>query len=434
MIHNGDSLFARAMGGQLVALRMTERGILVDESKFAGHLQTFEHNAKLARRRLRRVARKHGIERLNPNAAKQVHALFFGCLNVKATKRTEEGKPSLDEEVIRRLAIHQNPDIAFAARALGAYRRWMALRKYVRVAPRDCVYHVNWRVNEARTGRWSSSPNLQNIPKAKKLSLGGKEITTPTLRDIFISRPGFTLVEGDYNQLELRVIALLSGDKPLIEAYARGEDVHTINARGLFPHFDKLSKDEQKAHRDLAKRFAYAVNYGSDPTELWKRLSVDFPGLTLATIERMYETWFTQHRAIYIWMQKQIAFARANGYVECPADGRRQTYPRKNQHEFAIDVNEVLNFPVQAYGAALIDAAFIRIDKRIDWKNDALLLQVHDAAIGESKKPKRFAQILREEMPGEGHFNGHTMKFPVDIKVGKRWSEMEEIKEERKAA
>src|SRR5690606_15778517 len=129
-------------------------------------------------------------------------------------------------------------------------------------APRDNTYHVSWRVNEARTGRWSSSPNLQNIPKSKQLALGGKIIKTPTLRDIFVSRKGFTLVEGDYSQLELRVIALLAGDVPLIEGYMKGEDVHVTNARGLFPDFDRKTFNEQQALRDLAKRFAYAVNYG----------------------------------------------------------------------------------------------------------------------------------------------------------------------------
>lgn len=429
-MHNGLALFSRAMACERIAIRMTERGVLVDPGKFKRHYKKFRTKRARARRILRSVAAKYDKPLINPNAHQQVHELFFKDLGCAVTKRSmKTGKPSIDEDVIRRLCVHQNDEVKLAARALGAHRRWHALVKFVKNIPEDNTYHVSWNVNHARTGRWSANPNLMNIPQAHERRLGDRIIRTPSLRDGFIARPGHLLVKADYSQLELRVVALLAGDKPLLEAYESGEDVHAINARMLFPKFDTFSEAKQKQTRTLAKVFAYAANYGAEPVDLWKRLSVDFPNLSLALVEYMYDRWFDQHIAIYRWQQDAKKLARKLWYVECPLSGRRQYYV-----DGEIDENEVLNYPVQGTGADIIDEAIQRVDRECDWEKTFILMQVHDELVGEAKgtsvktKPVRhMVETFKHEMATVIELNDHKMRIPVDVSVGPDWDNCEEI-------
>ena len=423
--HRGWEQMALMMDKMRAGMKMTDVGVKVGLSRLEVHRRDFTQRVEESRRDFVEVADNATTGRgklaksspsstkdVNPNSPSQVGELFFKVLGASPTKRTDSGAASVDEEVLNDLCSSYNERVRVAARSLLRYRRWSKLlRTYVNGLPRDAdeVVHAEWKVWGTRTGRWASSPNLQNIPKPKYSvdEAGRKRLAVPGLRDLFVPRPGMHLVECDYSQLELRIIALLAGDTSLLEAYRKGKDVHQENANALFQR-QKASKEE----RALAKTFVYAVNYGGTPTEIWKRLVIDFPQLTLTLVDYLHDRWFDIHKEIAQWQQRLLLNAAEKKYVECPLSGRRQYYP-----DGKIDRNEVLNFPIQGTGADIMDPALVRIAKRVDWKDQKILLQVHDALIGEASNWVDLARVFKEEMERPVTLEGKTMVFPVDVQA-----------------
>jgi DNA polymerase-1 len=240
------------------------------------------------------------------------------------------------------------------------------------------------------------------------------------MRDLFCARPGFVLAEADYSQLELRIVALLSRDEKLLQWYADGVDVHTVNAKSIFGT-DK-PKDQQ---RDLAKRVVYGLNYGGSAATIWKSLVVDFPGLKLEAVEHVVKRWFEEHPAIGAWQRAQIELAQRNGFVEESISGRRQYY-----HDGRIKPTEVLNYPIQGAAGTLANKAILSIDAAFDWADFHLLMQVHDSTVSELRLERldEGIAIVKRCMEQEIVLNGVKIKFPVDVKVGTNWGHMEKRK------
>ena len=420
--HRGWEQFALLMSKMKVAKRMTVRGIMVDPSRFSSHRKHFIRKAAEARR----VVAKIAGWKVNPNAHAQTHKLFFEQFGVQPKKYSEEtGAPSLDESVLSDFLHHQDDRVKVAARGLLYFRRWDKLRgTYIDGLPYDTnnVVHAEWKVYGTRTGRWSSSPNLQNIPKPryKTLKSGKKVVEIPGLRDIFVARPGYTFIEYDYKALELRIATLLSGDPLFLENFATGTDPHRDTAARIF---GKDPKDITKDERDMSKIANYQMIYGGSPIELWKTITIDYPNVALWTVERLHEKWFDLHRIVYGWQQEQIRFTRRDGYVECPFSGRRQYYLDGD-----VDVNECLNFPVQGTGADIIDPAVVKIDGLIDWDSDAILLQGHDALLLETRDVEKLRPLVEEAMTTTLEYKGRKMTFEVEPKAGTDWANMTELK------
>lgn len=438
--YRGEEQHANLLMKMKVAMKMTHRGIMVDPSRFASHRKYFMRKAAEAKRLLNEVAKTVGVSSVNPNAHAQCHAFFFQMLKVQPTKYSEEtGRASLDEEALSALLYHQDERVKLAARGLLYFRRWDKLRgTYIDGLPYedDGVVHAGWKVYGTRTGRWSSSPNLQNIPKPKYKTVAAakhrkkctletghegpcKVIETPGLRDLFIARPGFTLCEADYKALELRIATLLSGDPVFLDNFTSGTDPHKDTAARVFGKvFSAVTKDE----RHMAKTANYQMIYGGSPIELWKKISIDFPNISLWAVEKFHDAWFDLHRVTYGWQQETIRNARRNGYVECPFSGRRQYYL-----DGQVDVNEVLNFPVQGTGSDIIDPALLKLAAMLDWKDEAIILQVHDALVCEAKDAKRMCHLLQETMTTTLTYQGRQMVFPVDVSTGCNWAEMRAV-------
>ncbi len=434
--HRGWEQFATMMDKMRVGMKMTDVGVKVGTDRLERHRRDFTTRIDEAKKQFSDIAKRVQTARsagqkkeqdanatINPNSPAQVGHLFFDVLGAAPSKYTDSGARSVDEEVLSNFCASYDERVRVAARSLLRYRRWAKLlRTYVEGLPLDHqqLVHAEWKVWGARTGRWASSPNLQNIPKPKYRvdEVGRKVVAVPGLRDLFVPRPGTHLVECDYSQLELRIIALLARDPALLEAYRQGKDVHQENANALFQR-ENASPDERR----LAKTFVYAVNYGGTPTEIWKRLVVDFPELTLTLVDYLHDRWFTIHKEIYQWQQLLILEAKEKKYVECPISGRRQYYP-----DGKIDRNEVLNFPIQGTGSDIIDGAIIRIAKRIDWRDQKILLQGHDALIGEASNWVDLAKIFKDEMEKPVTLNGETISFPVDVQASMvDWGNMVEV-------
>lgn len=429
--HRGKELLAEYMALARVSMKMQWRGIRVDPKKFARHRVQLRARKKAALYDLRRIAKAVGIADLNPNSNRLIKSLFFDKFKIKPRRFSEKTQqPKLDEEELQNLLTSENAAASMAARALLRYRRWTKLLSvYIERLPvkrhrGDLFVRSTWKVHGTVTGRWSSAkPNCQNLPRPKRIKQEGRIIELPGLRDIFCAREGMYLMEADYSQLELRILALLANDDKLLKWYAEGRDVHYLNAQELFETDEPTDQD-----RDLAKRYVYGANYGGAPETIWKSLVVDFPELELETVEMLHRRWFLTHPKIVRWQQAQLKSARVNRYVEEPISGRREYIWGD------IEPTKIYNFPIQGAAASIINPACLALAKELDFKTESLLLQVHDALVLEGPDPVHLYKLLKKHMERTVLLNGAKITFPVDFKCGRgpgrrsAWGELKKVK------
>lgn len=367
------------------------------------------------------------------NSAPQLKVLFFDKWGVKPKYYSKEtGKAKLDKNALKDLlAEGQTQQVRDAARWLLRFReahktKSTYIDRLAKDHPKtylsklDGLLRPSWHVIQALTGRWSSSePNLQNLQKP--VLNDKKEVIRPGTRDILIAKPGLFLLEGDYSQLELRIIALLAGDETLIEMFAaKGVDMHMENAKILFN-----TASPTKNERDLAKTFVYGSNYGGSAKTIWKQIVAKFPNVTEADVGLYQERWFKAHPWIKAFTSGAFKVAKNDGRVIEWLTGREFIfYLRQVKH------TEPANYLVQGFAAAMMNRATVEIGKKLNWvANEGMLAQVHDAAFLEGPDLKKLAQILRSSMEMEFTIGGHTMKFPIDLKAGNCWGEMKDLKE-----
>jgi uracil-DNA glycosylase family 4 len=277
----------------------------------------------------------------------------------------------------------------------------------------DGRLRTTWRPGKT-AGRWgSNSPvNLQNIPKK--------------LRAMFIPAPGNVFVAADMSAVELRMIALLAGDEPLIAAFAAfdaktGPDVHVANACGVFRCTPEQVTDEV---RNFIKRFVYALNYGAEPPKIYQTLSLMrddnlqplFPGITLQMVERVYAIWWQQHPAIVEWKKKCIYGWRARGYMET------EYHKRKRFFIGGESPTEMANFPIQGAAADLQNGAIQGLVRAYPFdfeRHRGLVVNGHDqlvveCAAGEAEDVKRIVETVMQKKIGK-------MLFPAQAKAAESW-------------
>ena len=456
--YNGPAIMAGYMERAKIAIEMRRTGVQVDTSKFGHHKEVLRGRMASSKADLRYIARRFGCHKpyrnrraneysdryrdrrrvynrtsgkiFNPNSKRHTDKLFFDKLGVPVKKYTKKGAPSLDQKYLTNLVVHPNVLIQAAARALLRYRRYAKLLKtYILglTMDKDNIVHPTWNVHGAKTFRWSSQdPNVMNLPKPKiKVLLNGKKkVIAPGLRDIFMAHRGGWIVAGDYSQLELRILALLSGDKKLLAWYAQGIDVHQQNAKELFG-----VENPSKQQRDLAKRFVYGCNYGGDARTIWQALVVDFPSLSLLAVERLIQRWYALHPAIVDWQQLVLRQARLNKYIEAPLSRHRLYFIGPPE------ATKVFNYPIQHTAADIINAALMRVRAAIKWEEMPLLFQVHDELVlnADADWPSllKAARILWKKMPQKVTLNGHTMDMTVDVKIGRDYGNCTEVADEK---
>jgi DNA polymerase-1 len=267
--------------------------------------------------------------------------------------------------------------------------------------------------------------NLQNLPKpvTEKIKSGPNKgqfrVVAPGLRDCYKSHvKGGWIVCADYDQLELRIIALLAGDKPLIDLFNAGKDPHAANAADLF---GVPVEEVIKQQRQMAKVAVYQVCYGGTPEELWKAIIVEFPKFDLGSAFRMHKMWFKKHPAISAWHERQLKSARDNQYIEAPLSGHRLPFYSR------VKSTEVYNYPVQHTAADIINPTIVPLSNALDWRTEALVAQVHDELVTSGKNPILLAQKMKEHMTRQITLNGHTLTFTVGIKFGPNWGDVVEV-------
>ncbi len=351
----------------------------------------------------------------NINSPKQLSEVLFGKLKLPVVKKTKTGF-STDEEVLNRLSVrHELP------KALLEYRQLTKLKTtYVDVLPglADEAGRVHSSFNQTgtQTGRLSSSdPNLQNIPI--KTAMGRR------IREAFVaSQDDAQLLSADYSQIELRVLAHLSGDEVLGEAFRQEADIHRTTASLIFNVEEAGVTDEM---RENAKRVNFGIIYGMSPYGLAKDLGIE-PRMAEAFIQE----YFLRYPRVKSYLEGQIEHVRAHGYVTTLL-GRRRYIPEAGSKNLAVRQfaeRQAVNAPIQGSAADLIKVAMVRIDGRMkeEGLRSRMVLQVHDELVFEmTKKEERLLpELVRRGMEGVMELR---VPLKVTLKAGPNWSRMREI-------
>lgn len=355
-------------------------------------------------------------EAFNLNSPKQLSRILFEKLKLPVLKKTKTGF-STNEAVLTVLAENH----AFPS-AILEYRQLAKLKStYIDALPRlvnpeTGRVHARFHQTGTETGRLSSSrPNLQNIPIRTEL---GRQI-----RRAFIpSQEGFIMIAADYSQIELRILAHLSGDANLIKAFKNGEDIHAFTASLIF---DVAEKDVTPQMRNSAKRVNFGIIYGMSAFGLAKDLNVSQP-----EAQEFIDRYFLRYPAVKKFMDDEIEKCEKNGYVLTLLNRRRYIPEIHSENDpvkqFAR--RQAVNTPVQGSAADLMKLAMINIQKEIEkhGMDMRMISTVHDELVFESPVGERgkAVELIRRHME---HAVALKVPIAVIVKTGKNWLEMEEV-------
>ncbi len=347
-------------------------------------------------------------EKFNINSPKQLGSILFDKLMLPHYRKTKSGY-STDVSVLEKL-INYHPIIELIL----DYRKDAKLKNTYcdglsKQISDDGRIHTTFKQTQTLTGRLSSAePNLQNIPVRSEK---GKE-----LRKFFVAENGKILIDADYSQIELRVLAHVAGDDELINAFINGEDIHTVTASQVFGvPLDAVTSEMRKR----AKAVNFGIIYGIGDYSLSQDLKI--PKKTAA---EYIENYLSKYPGVRDYLDSTKRFARENGYVETMF-GRRRYIPEitaGNKNLQAFGERVAMNTPIQGAAADLIKMAMIRTDRMLKEAglNAHLILQIHDELIIESpiEEAEQAEAILREAMQGAAELR---VPLRVDIGKGKSW-------------
>jgi uracil-DNA glycosylase family 4 len=412
---NGHALYQNALKNAVIARKMQLNGVKINRERWQERFEDCTQKFTEATARLKRICAKVGIEDYNPRSHKQTARLFGEILEV-TVGFNKKGKASYDKKALEDLCAYPDERVRIVARAMLDQRAAKRKLDYLRVL--NVPYaHPGWRPGKAKTGRWAStSPNLMNIPKPIK-DPQTKEIVDPGLRVIFEARPGNFLVEADYSAVEGRILALIVGDKTLLEWFRTGVDIHVRTAALLLR---KPDSEVTKEERENAKGVRYAFHYGSTPETAWRQLVVKQKGLTLKMVEVLFDGLRKLHPEITAHHTNIVAFAKLHDHVEDALSGRRYHFHGQ------VDRNQCLNLPIQTFASSLIDRALQRVVERLN-PDEKVLMQVHDSLLLEGPDWRRLYTILQEEMERAVLIKGNEFSFAIECKYGTNWGALKVI-------
>ena len=348
----------------------------------------------------------------NLASPKQLQEILFDELQLPVLKKTPKGAPSTNEEVLQELALdYPLPKLLIEHRSLSKLKGTYTDRLPGDCDPADGRVHTSFHQAVTSTGRLSSSdPNLQNIPIRTE---EGRRI-----RKAFIAPDGWSVMAADYSQIELRIMAHLSGDKSLVDAFERGDDIHRATSAEVFDLEPMFVTDEQ---RRRAKAINFGLIYGMSAFGLARQL-----GIERAEAAAYIDRYFERYPGVRHYMDSTRAMAQEKGCVET-VYGRRLTLP--DIHARQVPVRQAaeraaINAPMQGTAADIIKRAMLRVHQALATSNLGchLLLQVHDELVFEVRDrdldPAR--QLIRFEMEAAAEL---SVPLVVDIGSGESWFE-----------
>lgn len=344
----------------------------------------------------------------NLNSPKQLGKAFFEDLGLPHGKKTKSGY-STSADVLEKLRpLYPVVDDLLQYRTLAKLKSTYC-DGLLKVVGDDNRIHSSFNQTETRTGRISSTePNLQNIPVRSEL---GRE-----LRRFFIAKEGYTLCDADYSQIELRVLAALSGDPTMTKAFKEEEDIHRITAAQVF---GVAENDVSPLMRSRAKAVNFGIVYGIGAHSLSEDI-----GSTYGEAKQYIESYLAHYSSVKNYMDQLIENAKEKGYSET-LFGRRRPLPElrsSNGMMRAFGERVARNMPIQGTAADIIKIAMIRVHKRLQEENlkARLILQVHDELIVEAPKEEsqKVATLLQEEMEKAVVLE---VPFSADVHTGETW-------------
>lgn len=387
-----------------VLVAMEREGVKLDIDGIKAFGEEISEKAEKISREIYEYA---GYE-FNIGSPKQLGSVLFEKLKLSSAKKTKTGY-STNAEVLESL-MDKHPIIPL----ITEYRALTKLQNtYVtgllKVVGEDGRVHSTFKQTETRTGRISSAePNIQNIPVRTPL---GRE-----MRRFFTAKDGYLLVDADYSQIELRVLAHISGDEIMKKAFLDGVDIHTVTASQVFNQpIEWVTPDL----RSKAKAVNFGIVYGIGAFSLSKDI-----GVSMTKASEYIRAYLSKYSGIAHYMDKTVAKARHDGYVETMFGRRRyiKELAAKNKNLQSFGERVAKNTPIQGTAADIIKIAMIRVYNRLrESKLDAkLILQVHDELIVEAKEDcaDKAAALLKEEMENAVKL---TVPMTVDVNIGKTW-------------
>jgi DNA polymerase-1 len=391
-----------------VLLHMERAGVLIDRAML--QRQSSELGGKLEE--IAASARREAGQDFNLDSPKQLQAILFEKLQIPVLRKTATGQPSTAEDVLEELAPdHALPRLILEYRGLAKLRSTYTEKLPLQIDADTGRVHTSYNQTVAATGRLSSTdPNLQNIPVR---SPEGRRI-----RQAFIAPPGAVLLAADYSQIELRIMAHLSGDEGLLRAFAEDRDVHQATAAEVFGvALEAVSGDMRRS----AKAINFGLIYGMSAFGLARQLGID-----RGAAQRYVDTYFARYPGVRRYMDDTRALAKRAGYVET-VFGRRLYLAEINSKNRAMQQyaeRSAINAPMQGTAADIIKRAMITVDAwcREPASPAKLVMQVHDELVFEvaATRVEEASARIRALM-----VEAATLKVPlkVDIGQGNNWDE-----------
>ena len=385
---------------------MERAGFLVDRAALSAYGESMVSGIDALQRQIWDYA---GHE-FNINSPKQLGEVLFEELMLPAGKKTKTGW-STNADVLEKL-VGKHPIISYIL----DYRMLTKLKStyadgLIKVISPDGRIHTNFKMTVTATGRLSSTePNLQNIPVRKEL---GSEI-----RKMFVAAPGHVLVDADYSQIELRLLAHISGDETMKNAFLTGEDIHAVTASQVF---GVPLEDVTAQMRSHAKAVNFGIVYGISAFSLAQDI-----GVRPREAQAYIDAYLEKYHGVREYMERVIAEAKANGYVST-LYGRRRPMPElksPNRNMRAFGERVARNMPIQGTAADIMKLAMVNVHRRMraEGLESRLILQVHDELIAEcpEHEAERVKALLEEEMSGAAKL---SVPLTANAKIGRSWAE-----------
>ncbi|HDZ8848085.1 TPA: DNA polymerase I [Aeromonas veronii] len=392
-----------------VLARMELLGTTIDPKLL--HQQSQEIELRLAE--LEKQAHELAGQEFNLSSPKQLGEILFTKLGLPIIKKTPKGAPSTAEEVLAELAeTYELPQLLMEHRGLAKLKSTYTDKLPLMIKPQTGRVHTSYHQAVAATGRLSSSdPNLQNIPVRNEQ---GRRI-----RQAFIPSAGYKLVAADYSQIELRIMAHLSGDKGLLTAFAEGKDIHKATAAEVFGvALDAVTTDMRRS----AKAINFGLIYGMSAFGLAKQL-----GIGRAEAQKYMDLYFERYPGVLEYMERTRQQAEAQGYVET-LFGRRLYLPdikSRNAGLRKAAERAAINAPMQGTAADIIKRAMINVDswiRGIEDESIRMLMQVHDELVFEIREEKleEYIAIIKEKMSAAAELD---VPLVVEAGTGDNWDQ-----------
>ncbi|MDO5031787.1 DNA polymerase I [Corynebacterium sp.] len=383
-----------------ILARMESTGIAVDVEILETQRDAFVEQVAEQERAARELA---GDDSLNLNSPKQLQTVLFETLDLPKTKKTKTGYSTAAKEIEALAVNHPHPFLDHLLAHREYQKMKTTLEGLIKTVQPDGRIHTTFNQTVTSTGRLSSTdPNLQNIPVRTE---AGRQI-----RSAFIVGEGFEeLMTADYSQIEMRVMAHLSGDPGLIEAYQAGEDLHNYVGSKVF---NVPVEEVTPELRRRVKAMSYGLVYGLSAFGLSQQL-----GIPAREAKEIMESYFERFGGVKRYLDTVVEKARKDGYTST-VFGRRRYLPELNSDNRVARENAeraALNAPIQGTAADIIKVAMIRVDKALEGMTSRVLLQVHDELVvevapGEEAKVR---EILEREMD-----SAISLDVPLEVSAG----------------